>query len=141
MLKKTLIGSICWIAVAAMAEAPANMWPQEGGTWLTAHKATDEGCSPSLCNEKTFYVSNKTMNWWSAWTWCVANGGRLARFQSLCPGNVAYPNQERCLNLPNETFVWTDKSSDEGKALVLYWAKTTEASKADMNYYKAICEI
>jgi len=25
------------------------------------------------------------MNWWSAFTWCEANGGHLADIQTMCP--------------------------------------------------------
>ena len=44
------------------------------------------------CNGMEFCVSNKTMNWWSAFTWCDSIGGKLASFEHLCPGTPARPN-------------------------------------------------
>ena len=36
-------------------------------------------------NNETFCKSNVTMNWWSAATWCKANGSRLATMYEMCP--------------------------------------------------------
>ena len=64
----------------------------EGGTIITRNKYTDAkapaGCDETTCpaTTKTFCKSNGTMNWWSALTWCDAQGGNLATFREMCPG-------------------------------------------------------
>ena len=68
-----------------------------GGTIIKANEyGNDKGgyCNdpnnPDLtnnCNGMEFCVSNKTMNWWSAFTWCESVGGKLASFEHMCPGS------------------------------------------------------
>ena len=68
----------------------------EGGSVITAHKSTDEGCTATTCNGRKFYVSDKKVNWWTAITWCHANGMELASLAEACPpGNIDLP----CPNL------------------------------------------
>ena len=101
---------VCLIACVAIT---APTWADvEGGFWITSHKATDAEaeCSPSRCNGKSFYISNQPLNWWSAWTWCQANGGTLASLKSMCPDAVGYPNNATCYNLKGITslVLWSD---------------------------------
>ena len=67
-----------------------------GGTIITANSyGNDKGglCNDpndttlsNNCNGKKFCASGKTMNWWSAFTWCTSIGGQLTSFESACPG-------------------------------------------------------
>ena len=74
-----------------------------GGSIIKRNEYGEEGapstCTQAMCpvrkeNEdpKTFCVSDKQMNWWSAFTWCKSNGGTLASFASMCPGVNTYSN-------------------------------------------------
>ena len=36
-------------------------------------------------NQTTYCVSTVTMNWWSAFAWCQAQGYHLATFEETCP--------------------------------------------------------
>ena len=57
--------------------------------------------STADCNGQTFCVSQTSMNWWSALTWCEAHGGKLASMSSLCP-NTNLVNDFRIPNVcPN----------------------------------------
>ena len=92
-----------------------------GGTIVTAHVPTDEGCSQTTCNGRKFYISlneNGTwngwgnLNWWSAHMWCEANGLKLATLAEACPpGN---PSVGPCPNLsgllPPNYGVWVNLS-------------------------------
>ena len=87
------------IALALATFAQADFWDNcttYGGNIITANSyGNDKGglCNdpsdPTLtnnCNGKRFCHGEKKMNWWSAFTWCEAIGGKLASWESLCPG-------------------------------------------------------
>ena len=67
------------------------------------------------CNGMEFCVSNKTMNWWSAFTWCDSIGGKLASFEHLCPGSPLY-NESSCPNLKGGAINWIISSTGWGKS-------------------------
>ena len=81
-MKKIIVFLMCISLFATSAMAGIC----NGGKEITAHKATDEGCSASTCNGHTFCKSDKAMNWWSAFTWCESQGRKLADFVTMCPG-------------------------------------------------------
>ena len=39
-------------------------------------------------NGNTFCKSKEKMNWWSAFSWCQAMGGRMPSIQEICPGEI-----------------------------------------------------
>ena len=39
-----------------------------------------------VINDHTYCISNITMTWWSAFTWCQANNRTLAEWDEACPG-------------------------------------------------------
>ena len=63
-----------------------------GGTEITANAYTDAGapdtCTAEYCPSpaKSFCISTKQMNWWSAFNWCKSNGGRYGSgdYYALC---------------------------------------------------------
>ena len=103
--------AVCLLAQSALAEWGANC-TNNGGTIITAnsygndksgglcHDPSDSNVTQN-CNGKIFCESNEAMNWWSAFTWCEAIGGRLASFESMCPGIIRTPNDTigACPNL------------------------------------------
>ena len=89
-MRKIIVFLMCVFAVATsvMAAEPTC----NGGTPITSHKATDEGCDSATCNGTTFCKSDKTMNWWSAFTWCESQGRQLADLSVICPGVSQIPS-------------------------------------------------
>ena len=124
--------NLTFIALALVAtSAQADFWDNctaNGGTIITANSyGNDKGglcndpSNPNLtnnCNGKRFCMSGKGMNWWSAFTWCEAIGGKLANLSNMCPSaqqtsNYYYPNA--CPNLLKaiSTEVWSDNGSNQ----------------------------
>ena len=92
-----------------------------GGQWITANEVgdLDGACLVGSCNGKQFCVSNGSVNWWSAFTWCKSNGLRLADLKTACAGNV--PEGSYCINLKGKLDLsfWTSTSASDEKAYVL----------------------
>ena len=121
------------IALAlAATTAQADFWDNctaYGGTIITANSySNDKGglCNdpnnPELtnnCNGKQFCKSGKGMNWWSAFTWCEAIGGKLASFSSICPGiqtipnkvTGACPNAKESVVIPGVRLIWVGEQA------------------------------
>ena len=113
--------------------AHADFWSNcttYGGTIITANSyGNDKGglCNdpndPNLtnnCNGKKFCQGGKTMNWWSAFTWCESIGGKLASFESVCPG--AKSVQDTCPNtkgLGQQIGSWTNMGWDNDKVFLV----------------------
>ena len=101
----------CMLA-STLAEAAKTC---NGGVEVTAHTtATNSKCQKSgvnYCNGKTFCVSNRMMNWWSAILWCRSNGRELVALEEACP-NWSTENNT-CPNLAGKLpdYGWTSKIS------------------------------
>ena len=114
------------ITLALATTAQADFWDNctaYGGTIITANSyGNDKGglCNDpndssktNNCNGKRFCRSGNSMNWWSSFTWCESIGGKLASFESACPGtpfSVRESDAESCPNLINlglQTWHWT----------------------------------
>ena len=117
MLKKIFVIGLVLSSVSAVAGSYSG--PCEGGTLVTAHSSTDTGCSGGMCNGYTFCMSDRPVNWWTAFLWCEANEGKLASLASLCPRAVLPPGSStqavECPNLngvrgSGRTLVWTNIS-------------------------------
>jgi hypothetical protein len=92
-----------------------------GGTIITANSygndksggLCNDPSNPNLtnnCNGKRFCMSGKGMNWWSAFTWCEAIGGKQASFTNMCPG-IQINTGQVCANLKKSgivDFTWTN---------------------------------
>ena len=118
------------ITLVLATTAQADFWDNctaYGGTIITANKyGADQGglcnnpSNPDLtnnCNGKRFCVGPK-MNWWSAFTWCEAIGGKLASFANACPG--AQTNSSgTCANLKGteSNWIWIGTGWLEDRAL------------------------
>ena len=121
-------------ALALATTAQADFWDNctaYDGTIITANSyGNDKGglCNdpnnPELtnnCNGKRFCLGSKLMNWWSAFTWCEAIGGKLADFINVCPGNQildsgSCPNMK---GISNPYRPWTSARWGKDKALAL----------------------
>ena len=116
-MKKIIVFLCLCLATPAMAAEPTC----NGGTLITTHSASDEGCTSATCNGKTFCKSDKTMNWWSAFTWCESQGRKLANLSKMCPNVSQVPRNEDgdCPNLQGKGDVggWSSLAYDEKYAL------------------------
>jgi len=129
-----------------------------GGTIITANKyGSDQGglcndpSNPNLtnnCNGKRFCKSSNSMNWWSSFTWCEAIGGKLASFESLCPGHQTNPTGT-CANLKGISSGWNASSTgwNTGNAFYVKLPDGTVdpsayygASRGRTNKVAALCE-
>ena len=93
--KKWMMAGLMGLSAMTMmcGTSPAKAFTScEGGTIVYANQYTDAnapaGCDATKCPAigKRYCKSNGTMTWWSALTWCDAQGGNLATFTGMCPG-------------------------------------------------------
>ena len=117
MLKTILLMGACFMALPTMA---ANTTP--------VGSCANGGGAVYLGKDGTRYcISHNNMNWWSAFAWCDAAGGRLISTQDCngTSGNVT--GTTRCPNFEtiflNSVFVWTSTISDanSGYSIALYY--------------------
>ena len=137
----------CVMVMPAMATTSdeALLAGLEGGTIITAHQPTDAGCSNTTCNGRKFYVSNGGVNWWTAFTWCRANGLELASLSEACPpantGIWSCPNLDGLL--PKHTWTNLGSSAYPTRAATVREGGTfdlTSVGKTD-NAPRALCTI
>ena len=95
-----------------------------------AQAATCEGGKLVTGNNGHEYCqSNSTMNWWSAYTWCEAQGRHLATMYELCSDWDGSIGSDRCANT-NDGFDgsgWTKMASRRGSAFTVYPSGTVDA--------------
>ncbi len=82
----------------------ANEYGTKDGENLDKGGLCNDPSDPNLtnnCNGMEFCLSNKDMNWWSAFTWCESVGGHLVSFERLCPGTPMVENRTNgaCANI------------------------------------------
>ena len=88
MFKKILFTGICFVGFSASA-ATCN------GTTITAVDGTQ------------YCWSTKTMNWWSAFAWCDAQGMKLVRMEEECYGHGSTPiSGDGCPNFDETRVQW-----------------------------------
>lgn len=79
------------LAIAAIAfniaQAQAESCADGAGTVITG--ATDN---------HNYCASNGTMNWWSAYTWCEAQGRHLVSMYEVCPERDGEEGYNKCKN-------------------------------------------
>ena len=103
-----------------------------GGTMITGKDTT-----------RSFCLSDKTMNWWAAYQWCVGNGRILANLDNLCNYDREgwFLGVEGC---PNFTYqhqlpvAWSSMVYSSGTALVPSWSQIVSRSRSDR--IQAVCE-
>ena len=77
----------------------------------SAYAACEGGIEVTNTVGTTFCKSNVTMNWWSAFAWCRANGMSLATMYEMCPSWNGIGDAASCPELrlapPNSPSVWS----------------------------------
>ena len=150
MIKKLFIALIIMVIAKNVGAYTSCV----GGTPITRNQynasEAPSTCTVTMCpdNAKTFCKSIKTMNWWSAFNWCKANGGTLASFNSMCPGaETVHNNVEGACPALQKTgevsqWVWSSLGRGTSDAFVVNLSTGavfgTEARFRDYRY--ALCE-
>ncbi|MBP5344389.1 MAG: hypothetical protein J6Y85_04910, partial [Alphaproteobacteria bacterium] len=92
-----------------------------GGTWITAHSATDEGCDAAHCNGLNFCRSAQKMNFFSALIWCKSIGHKLVDIDTACPNSIS---SQKCQNLKiglSSTLFWSSMPSPYKDGQTVYF--------------------
>ena len=141
-MKKVIVFLMCVFSVTAAMSAEPTC---NGGILITAHKATDEGCSATTCNGHEFCKSDKLMNWWSAFTWCESQNRKLADFSKMCPNTLQSPTGTagNCPNLQGKEsgWGWSSLVYDSERAFVVEFSSGAVYFGARTNVTNyALCE-
>ncbi len=79
-------------------------------------------------NNKEYCVSKVTMNWFSAFAWCDAQGLRMPTVNEVCDNGTDVWNGDtgnyKCLNMPtkwtDKKRIWTADQSGKNNAYIVY---------------------
>ncbi len=73
-------------------------------------------------NGYVYCLSNKTMNWWSAYTWCQAQGMKLASAYDLCPTWSGALGDNKCDTKISSAhrILWTSTAKENNEAIAYY---------------------
>ena len=98
---------------------------------------------------RSFCLSDKTMNWWTAHQWCIGNGRMLAHPDNLCNYNGEgwfvdmSSTRAGCPNLRHDghwsNSMWTSLSFGDGTALA-YKFNHFLGPNSILDRYAAVCE-
>ena len=111
MLKKFILIGLCLMALPTVAQNAARC---EGGSLITG------------ANNHEYCLSDITMNWWSAHSWCRAQGRTLVTVTQACNG--IFPNMNascdnfagRLRHLTEHAWTTTPYRTDSAYTLNLY---------------------
>ena len=124
-----------FLAIGSANAADDPVWQAE---------ATCEGGSLATGeNGHEYCQSNSKMNWWSAYTWCEAQGRHLVSIYEICPGwSGSTGTNGQCPNHNPNSFLkgghWTSTVYQENQALYVYYSYVFPISRNSNNYY-ALC--
>ena len=104
-MKKTILAILmAMLATSAFAEGKC-----EGGDPFEGANDGHEYC-----------ISQKTMNWWSAFAWCQQQGRHLATLQEACDGWYGVTGYAACGNMVKsgvtKKYCWTANPKDSTNA-------------------------
>ena len=129
---KTKLLTLAIIAVIALNVSGALAASCEGGTLQTGE------------NGHVYCQSNSKMNWWSAYTWCEAQGRHLATMYEMCPewdGSTGY-NKCNQSSFSNNEYNWTATASGTKNAFIFDKGTVLNDSRAIRQsnaYCRALC--
>ena len=126
---KTKLLTLATIAVIALNVSGALAATCEGGSLITG------------ANGHEYCQSNNTMNWWSAYTWCEAQGRHLASMYELCPTWDGSTGDGKCANINNSfsLWVWTSTPYQENKAFAVFDSGSVENTETRTYTRYALC--
>lgn len=87
------------------------------GTWTESTCNADKGGTIKTLGGDSFCTSKSSMNWWSAYTWCQAIGGRMPTINELCPTVNSLTTGSGCgRNYSSSGDIWTTTPVSAGSA-------------------------
>lgn len=122
--------TILTIAAVAFNIAQAHAESCEGGTLQTGD------------NGHVYCQSNNTMNWWSAYTWCEAQGRHLATMYEMCPEWDGSTGDGKNCNLntfSNNVCNWSSTALNTDKAFYVCSKKDISSYGRNTSYQDALC--
>ncbi len=124
---KTKLLTLATIAVIALNVCGALAETCGGGSFITGN------------NGHEYCRSNKRMNWWSAYTWCKANGLHMVSIYEICPGwDGSMGSGCSNLNSSLDFDTWTSTASAQTEAVYVS-AYLIIKTAARHNTFKALC--
>ena len=130
-MKIKLLTLTTMVAGILVIGSTVNAATCEGGTLATGE------------NGHEYCQSNNYMNWWSAYTWCEANGRHMASIYEICPEWDGSTGEYKCANY-NSQFkngLWTSTPYQTDNAFKLTeWRKSVGLeNRAESSNYRALC--
>ena len=125
-----------FLAIGSANAADDPVWQAE---------ATCEGGSLATGeNGHEYCQSNSKMNWWSAYTWCKAQGRHLVSIYEICPGwSGSTGTNGQCPNHNPNSFLkgghWTSTVYQENQGLSVYYSYVHPISRNNNSTYYALC--
>ena len=122
--------TILAIAAIAFNIAQAQAESCEGGTLQTGD------------NGHVYCQSNREMNWWSAYTWCEAQGRHLATMYEVCPewdGSTGDGNNCNLNSFSNNSYNWSATARNTDEAFWLDRDTIGSTSRNQLYYRRALC--
>ncbi len=131
MMKITKHLMIATLVAGLAFAAPIANAACEGGSIVTG-----------LTNGHEYCVSNNAMNWWSAYTWCEAQGRRMPTIYEMCPdwdGSLRDGGGPTCTNLDKiYKDGWSSTAVGTNQAVFLYSNGIRKQDRTG-GYVKAYC--
>ena len=133
-MKKTLLLSCLFLGLSV------NLLAQEA-----TQNTTCWGEKVKYNNDHTYCLSKQSMNWWSAFAWCKANGLHLATMYEMCPSWNGNKGSGKCPELNGAGTggdVWSSTAYDIDSAFVVsdgYVRNSTEGGFYRNSGYFAFC--
>ena len=127
---KTKLLTLAAITVGILAINSAHAESCEGGTLQTGD------------NGHVFCQSNNNMNWWSAYTWCEAQGRHLATMYEMCPewdGSTGDRNNCNLNSFSNNNYNWSATARNTNEAFWIDRDTIGSTSRNELYYRRALC--
>ena len=88
----------------------------------------------------SFCLSNVTLNWWSASSWCKANEREMATIYDLCPNWDGNEGSNKCpeLNGKGSNIVWSATVSSDDAAFTVVLSNGTVYNHVSRNYIQNV---
>ena len=84
-------------------------------------------------NGQSYCLSRRTMNWWSAFSWCKSVGGELATVDDACPDT----GFDTCTNIGINGTAWLATPENSDRAFYMYFSSFLPAGRTSTAY--ALC--
>ncbi len=123
---KTKLLTLATIAVIALNVSGAVAETCEGGRLVTGE------------NGHVYCQSNNNMNWWSAYTWCEAQGRHLASMYEICSTWDGSTGNGKNCNISLSGWLWSATAKNNDSAFCIT-ATTVSDYGRNSSHVRALC--